>query len=177
MFQQHQQISLEQLQQTSVEQHHGTSEASSDSEFHSSDFNRTPLYQVDQSMDCTPVKSNVFGEMPCLMENARPKKFKVKSKTKLARTFDFSLGKFDSPEEEEETKGSCKDLDRLMVLLGEKIETSTRQEKIKLLTLVPESWTHQKTVRVFGVTDHMERRSRQLKREKGILADPDPKRG
>ena len=30
---------------------------------------------------------------------------------------------------------------------------------------------------MFGVTDHMVRRSRQLKREMGILADPDPKRG
>ena len=28
---------------------------------------------------------------------------------------------------------------------------------------------------MFGVTDHTVRRSRQLKREKGILADPDPK--
>ena len=28
---------------------------------------------------------------------------------------------------------------------------------------------------MFGVTDHIVRRSRQLKREKGILADPDPK--
>ena len=33
------------------------------------------------------------------------------------------------------------------------------------------------TVRVFGVTDHIVRRSWQLKREKGILTDPDPKSG
>lgn len=30
---------------------------------------------------------------------------------------------------------------------------------------------------MFGVTDHMGRRARQLKSEQGILADPDPKRG
>ena len=41
----------------------------------------------------------------------------VKSKANLHT--DFSVGKFDSPEEEEEIKDSCfKDLDWLMVLLG-----------------------------------------------------------
>ena len=174
---QHQQTSLEQLQQTSLEQHHETSEASSDSEFHSPEFNRTLLNQVAQSMDCTPVKSNVSRRDALSYGKRKAKEIQSQVKTKLARTFDFSLGKFDSQEEEEETKDSCKDLDRLMVLLGKKIVTSTRQEKIKLLTLVPESWTRQRAVQVFGVTDHMVRRSRQLKREKGILADPDPKRG
>ena len=159
------------LQQTSLEQHHETSEASSDSEFHSPEFNRTLLNQVAQSMDCTPVKSNVSRRDALSYGKRKAKEIQSQVKTKLARTFDFSLGKFDS--QEEETKDSCKDLDRLMVLLGKKIETSTRQEKIKLLTLEPESWTHQRSVRVFGVTV---RRSRQLKREKGILADPDPKR-
>ena len=102
---QHRQTSVEQLQQTSVEQHHETSEPSSDSEFNSPEFNRTLLNQVAQSMDCTPAKYNVSR--------------RGQVKTKLAHTFDFSVGKFDSPEEEEEIKDSCfKDLDWLMVLLG-----------------------------------------------------------
>ena len=73
----------------------------------------------------------------------------VKSKPNLHTLLHFSVGKFDSPEEEEEIKDSCfKDLDWLMVLLGGgggggggRIKTSTRQEKIKLLTLVQESLT------------------------------------
>ena len=39
-------------------QHHETSEASSDSEFNSPEFNRTLLNQVAQSMDFTPVNYN-----------------------------------------------------------------------------------------------------------------------
>ena len=117
---QHQQTSLEQLQQTSLEQHHKTSEASSDSEFHSPEFNRTLLNQVAQSMDCTPVKSNVSRRDALSYGKRKAKEIQSQVKTKLARTFDFSLGKFDSQEEEEETKDSCKDLDRLMVLLGKK---------------------------------------------------------
>ena len=119
---QHQQTSLEQLQQTS-EKHHETSEASSDSEFHSPEFNRTLLNQVAQSMDCTPVKSNISRRDALPYRKRKAKEIQSQVKTKLARTFNFSLEKFDSPEEEEETKESCKDLERLMVLLGKKIET------------------------------------------------------
>ena len=46
-----------------------------------------------------------------------------------------------------------------------------------LLTIVPETWSRKKVVDSFGVTNHVVRRSRQLKMDKGILEDPDPKKG
>ena len=77
----------------------------------------------------------------------------------------------------EENNSSHSDLDRFVDLLKAKIQISPRQEKIKLLTLAPESWTKKKKQEVFGVSDRMVKRARQLKRDKGILASPDHKRG
>jgi len=49
--------------------------------------------------------------------------------------------------------------------------------KFKLLTLVPESWTIKRAIQEFGGTEHDVKKARKLKNEKGILTDPDSKRG
>ena len=72
---------------------------------------------------------------------------------------------------------SCSDLECLMPSLKEKVGNASRQSKIKLLTLVPESWTIKRTIQEFDVTELVVKRARKLKDEKGTLADPDPKRG
>ena len=66
-----------------------------------------------------------------------------------------------------------------MALVGEKIGTSTKQEKIKLLTYLgsrkldpPKDCKRIQSDRSYGIPT----RSRQLKKEKGILANPDVKR-
>ena len=82
------------------------------------------------------------------------------------------MADLDSNEDDEDTPSFSEDLNQLMHLVGKKLKTSTMQEKIKLLALVPQSGTCKKTVETFGVTDHMVRRSRQLRREKSSLADP-----
>ena len=69
-------------------------------------------------------------------------------------------------------KGQCR-----LQQLKEKVATASLQEKIKLLTIVPETWSRKKVADYFGVTDHVVRRSRQLKKDKGILEDPDPNKG
>ena len=71
-------------------------------------------------MDCTPVISYVSRRDALSYGKCNAQEIPSQVKIKLARSFDFSLRKFDSPEEEEETKDICKDLDRLMVLLGKK---------------------------------------------------------
>ena len=71
-------------------------------------------------MDCTPVKSNVSKRDALSYGKCKAKEIPSQVKIKLARSFDFSLRKFDSPEEEEETKDFCKDLDRLNGTPGEK---------------------------------------------------------
>ena len=49
--------------------------------------------------------------------------------------------------------------------------------KVQILTLVPESWSQKTVATEFQVTEYMVKQARKLKREKGILAIPDPKKG
>lgn len=96
------------------------------------------------------------------------------AKSKCMIALDLSEDALDT---EAESCEHCNDLNRLIILLKEKVKNAPRREKIKLLTLVPESWTIKKTKHEFQVTEHLVKQARQLKKEKGILADQDPKKG
>ena len=69
------------------------------------------------------------------------------------------------------------ELDKLHFLLKEKIANSTRRDKIKYLTLAPDSWSRAHIATFFNVTEYQVRASRKLKREKGILEEPESKLG
>ena len=69
------------------------------------------------------------------------------------------------------------DFDRLMESVKEKNSISSRQEKIKLLTLVPPSWTIKDSSSYFGVPESMIKKVRKLKSQKGLLAEPNKKLG
>ena len=58
---------------------------------------------------------------------------------------------------------------RLMESVKEKISISSRQEKIKLLTLVPPSWTIKDSSSYFGVPESMIKKPRKLKSKKVFL--------
>ena len=72
---------------------------------------------------------------------------------------------------------NCKDLERLIVLIKEKLEISSPRDQIKILTLTPESWSIKKTVQEFGVTEYKVKCDRELKKERGISAEPKQKVG
>ena len=68
--------------------------------------------------------------------------------------------------------------DNLMELIKDKIScTSSNSEKIKLLTLVPASWTISQTMNYFNVSQYAAKSARKLFQDKGILATPDNKKG
>ena len=69
------------------------------------------------------------------------------------------------------------DFNRLMESVKEIFSISSRQEKIKLLTLVPPSWTIKDSSSYFGVSESMIKKARKLKSEKGLLAEPNKKLG
>ena len=48
------------------------------------------------------------------------------------------------------------------------------REKIQILTLTPESWSLQKTVKEFRVSQVRAQKARILREEKGVLAVPQP---
>ena len=72
---------------------------------------------------------------------------------------------------------NCKDSERLIVLIKEKLEIPSPRDQIKILKLTPESWSIKKTVQEFGVTEYKVKCVRKLKKERGILAEPNQKVG
>ena len=89
----------------------------------------------------------------------------------------------DIPEQELKTDdennncSKCSNLDRLVDLIQAKVAVSSQKEKIKLLTLAPESWSIQKVISKFNVTEYIVKKARALKKEHVILAEPKPKSG
>lgn len=70
------------------------------------------------------------------------------------------------------------DLDRLVELVKEKLETPiTRSQKIQLLTLAPVSWSRKKVSEEFKVSEYTVRKARELLKEKGVIALPEPRKG
>ena len=62
----------------------------------------------------------------------------------------------------------------LMCQVKEKLDTChKREERIQLLTLIPEHWSRERAVSFFNITEYMVRTARNVKKEKGILEIPD----
>ena len=53
---------------------------------------------------------------------------------------------------EQDMNQKANDLDKLVELMKEKLKVSNKREKIQILTLTPESWSLQKTVKEFKVS-------------------------
>ena len=84
--------------------------------------------------------------------------------------------------ENKTNEGFCcqdsQDLQTLLYTIKERIEDSTtKNEKVKLLTLVPESWTIDKASDFFNVSKNLVKKSKKLKVQQGILCEPKQKIG
>ena len=51
---------------------------------------------------------------------------------------------------------------------------STRDEKIQILTLLPESWTQEEIKDIFGTTLYMVKLSKKIQQKKGLMSIPNP---
>ena len=68
----------------------------------------------------------------------------------------------------------CNGCDVLIRQVKEKLDKChTTEERIQLLTLMPEHWSRERAVSFFNVTEYMVRTARNVKKEKGILGIPD----
>lgn len=60
--------------------------------------------------------------------------------------------------------------------LKDKFQSTTeRSEKVQILTILPKSWSVRKIQSEFGASNYMARKAKELVKEKGILATPNPK--
>jgi hypothetical protein len=72
---------------------------------------------------------------------------------------------------------NCSDLDALVESMKVKCALSSRYKQQQILTLAPESWSLRRISEEFGVSERLAKQSRKLKKEFGILSEPQPKQG
>ena len=85
-----------------------------------------------------------------------------------------------APEKSLETTSTApsNDYEEMMSQLKEKfLKMEKKSEKIKVLTVVPKSWSIRKVAEFFNTSYFMARRAKQLVEEKGIMCDPAPNAG
>jgi len=133
----------------------------------------------------------IIGESPLKLhaKNKRQKvaytKKKIETASKnLAQNLSMAAGMDNSyltnseneTDEEQQTNNfkKAEDLDALMQQLQKKFETATREDKMKILTLKPDSWSYTKTAQFFGTSLYLIQQALKLKQEKGVLAQPNP---
>ena len=105
-------------------------------------------------------------------------KIHTATKKKIATVLDVSLDLInDEPKTKELCCKSKQDLDSLMELIKAKFDISSKPEKLKLLTLVPESWNINYTENYFSASQRMIKTARHLKQMHGIMAEPSKKEG
>ena len=69
------------------------------------------------------------------------------------------------------------DIEYLVEALKNKLQVSTRQQQISLLTLAPKSWTIEQVSSALNVTKYTVRQARKLQKKSGILPSVPPARG
>ena len=129
------------------------------------EINRTVLSDSATVLGLSPIKA--VGKQ----DRARYVKLKAKTFKKsllrlVASTCDIDENELyhDSPE-----CSKCSDLDRLTELLKDKVKMSSTQEKVKILTLAPKSWSISKTCNEFDVSKYLIKKVRKLKIPKEYL--------
>ena len=127
-----------------------------------------------EAIGVSPIKKVSFRDKISYGRN-KLKRIKVDIEEKVAQALDISAEEF---QHETRLKSSkCNDLYKLVRLIKEKLLVSSWNEKVKLLTLTPESWTIEKTMKEFEVSKYLVKKARSLKKELGILAEPKAKTG
>ena len=120
-----------------------------------------------EAVRVSPIKKVYFRDKISYCRK-KLKRIKVDIEENVAQALDISVEL--QPETRVESS-KCNDLYKLVGLIKEKLLVSSWNEKVKLLTLTPESWTIEKTMKEFEVSKYLVKKARSLKKELGILAE------
>ena len=135
-------------------------------------INRTVLIDSATLLGLSPIKA-VGKQDRAGYGKQKVKKFKkslVGLVASVSETDKNELLHHDSPE-----CSKYSDIDRLTELLKDKLKMNSTQEKVKILTLAPESWSISKTCNEFDLSEYLVKKARKLKNSKGILAEAEKK--
>jgi hypothetical protein len=151
-------------------------ETESDEELYQPPDKPEDLNATAAELGCSPLKIMKLSHRDkASYAKRKVSQMKEAAKSKISRILSVTTDDLSSSDEVECKKGE--DLDILMKLLKEKCAVSTKQEQISILTLAPPSWTIEKTATEFDVSRYLVKRARELKKSKGILSKPMPKKG
>ena len=110
--------------------------------------------------------------------NKKAKQVEEKSKELLCQCADIPSTSVQSADPAVESTSSDNDIDYLVQAIKDKLKVSPgKQQKLKLLTIAPKSWTIARTAEEFGVTNYLVRRARELRNIHGIIPDVQPGMG
>ena len=139
-----------------------------DSSYLSKDFDRSRFDSSAEALGFSPIKPVGKQDAVSYAQN-KAKRMKAGLNEKLANVIEISNKELN--ESSLNDCNNCKDLERLIVLIKEKLEISSPRDQIKILTLTPESWSIKKTVQEFGVTEYKVKCAKELKKESGVFAE------
>lgn len=140
-----------------------------------------PQTEVRESMD---VSNKAMGCSPLKYTSSRDKKGYWKRKikdlhhatqTKAARLADVPTDELLSSSSD--NCQTCEEWEELLKLLKEKCKVASKKEKIKILTLLPATWSIRKVAKEFSVTTHMVRKAKTVREQQGILGEPHVNKG
>jgi len=117
----------------------------------------------------TPVKSVGERDKICYVRR-KYNEICVVNKEILASALDMVPEQLTVDNEQNNCCQDSKDLQKLIRKIRNKLKDSPRNEKIKLLTFSPDSWTIEKSSEYFGVSKYLVKKARSIKMEKGINA-------
>ena len=152
----------------------------------------TNLQELNSSfmeVDVSPVKLHGiskhrrvhYGKRKLSELQSKLKQKQIQVHEKMANALDVTPTDIESKQQNEivqkKVLQNSDDLNKLLEMMKEKIQLSPRKIKIQVLTLTPLSWTVRKTAEFFSVSNFMVQTAFRLRREKGILAIQDVKKG
>ena len=114
-----------------------------------------------EAIGVSPIKKVSFRDKISYGRN-KLKCIKVDIEEKVAQALDISAEELQPETQVENSK--CNDLYKLVGLIKEKLLVSSWNEKVKLLTLTPESWAIEKTMKEFEVSKYLVQKPDLLKK-------------
>lgn len=121
----------------------------------------------------SPMKEKVSSRDKVKYGKRKATEVKEAAVSQLATVLRVQRDDIDRPPQEDCIK--CADMQQLIADLKQKLTvTDSKEKKIKILTLAPQSWTVQRTTSEFAVSEYMVKKARSIRKEFGILPDEFP---
>ena len=159
------------------QEHESDSCKNQDNDFNEIHISKENFNLGINTFGCSPLKLVAHKDRVSYAKR-KMNKIHTATKKKTATVLDVSLDLInDEPKTKELCCKSKQDLDSLMELIKAKFDISSKPEKHKLLTLVPESWNINYTENYFSASQRMIKTARHLKQMHGIMAEPSKKEG